>query len=49
MSGMGAAKTRCGIATVSTRAMTDNQDMNQPMRPEVIGTSIGVVGEGLKG
>ena len=33
----GRGNTRCGIATVSTRAMKDSHDMNQPMRPEVIG------------
>jgi hypothetical protein len=48
MAVMGAAITRYGIATVSTRAMTDSHDMNQPMQPEAIGMSIGGVGGGLK-
>jgi len=38
-----------GIATVTTMAMTDSHDMNQQMRPEVIGMSVGRVGGGLKG
>jgi hypothetical protein len=49
MAVMGAAITACGIATVSTRAMTDSHDRNQPMRPELIGISIGMAGGGLKG
>jgi hypothetical protein len=51
MAVMGAAITACGIATASTRAMTDSHDRNQPMRPEVIGISIsiGMAGGGLKG